>query len=40
LSTAAGGYDVVTPLLLRSIVNGLAAVPDVRPGEVVAIRGT
>jgi aerotolerance regulator-like protein len=35
--TGAGEYDFVTPLLLRSIVNGLALVTDVRQAEVVAI---
>jgi hypothetical protein len=37
VASAASAFDLVTPLLLRSIVNGLAVVPDVRQAEVVAI---
>ena len=36
-ASAAGAFDLVTPLLLRSIVNSLAAVPDLRQAEVVTI---
>ena len=35
--SGASPFDLVTPLLLRSMVNGLAVPTDVRPAEVVAI---
>lgn len=35
--SAAAASDLITPLLLRAIVNGLAAVPDLQATEVVAI---
>ena len=35
--SAASATDLVTPLLIRSIVNGLAATPDLRSAEVVPI---
>jgi len=37
VASAAGPLDLVTPLLLRSMVNGLAMLPDVRQAEVVSI---
>jgi hypothetical protein len=35
--SAASAADIVTPLLMRSIVNGLATVPNVQSAEVVPI---
>jgi hypothetical protein len=35
--SAANAEDIVTPLLMRSIVNGLAVVPDLQNAEVVPI---
>jgi hypothetical protein len=35
--SAASAFDLVTPLLMRSIVNSLSVVPDLREAEVVAI---
>jgi hypothetical protein len=35
--SAASAFDLVTPLLMRSIVNSLAVLPDLRQAEVVAI---
>lgn len=37
VASAAPASDLVTPLVMRSIVNGLAAVPNLQTAEVVAI---